>query len=137
MRISEADRQRVVEELGHHLTAGRLDVDAYADRVGEVMGAQTLADLDHARRDLPFMRVVPPGERSLGSGGLPGGVLAAGAAARRSGGVWTARMILLLAALLVVIGAVVAITAQVAYVAVLGAGWIIGIATGRASSARR
>lgn len=143
MRISDADRQRVVDELDQHLSAGRVGLDEYSLRIEEVMGAETLADLDHATRDLPFMRVLPAGgqgrgRRSAGAlqsggtvGGLPGGVTGA------AFGLWRARLVLLLAALFVVVGVLLAVSAQVAYIAILLVGWLLGIALGRASHARR
>ncbi|MCU4187052.1 DUF1707 domain-containing protein [Acidiferrimicrobium sp. IK] len=132
MRISDADRQRVVEELGQHLSAGRLDLDAYSARIEEVMGAETLADLDHARRDLPFMRVIPPGDRRGSAGALPGPP-----GAKLTGGPWRARAVLILVMLLVVVGVLVAVFAQAAYVGILIAGWVLGVALGRASPGRR
>jgi hypothetical protein len=132
MRISDADRQRVVEELGQHLGAGRLDLDAYTSRVEEVLGAETLADLDHARRDLPFMRVLAAGGQGRVVDALPGK-----AGTGRAAGLWRARAILALTALLLVVGVLVAVFAEVAYIGILLAGWIIGVALGRASSARR
>ena len=47
MRASDADRQRVVEELRRHCSAGRLDVDAFAARVEAALErreAQLLTD---------------------------------------------------------------------------------------------
>ncbi len=124
MRISDADRERVVEELGQHLVAGRLDLDEYSQRVEEVMGAETLADLDHARRDLPFLRVAPP------RGALPAGAVAAGR-------VWQARVVVLLAAVLVAVGVLIVMAAQAAFIGILLVGWLLGVALGRASRARR
>lgn len=59
-RVSDADRQRVVEELRGHCAAGRLSIDEYAERVQEVMSAITLSDLAGARRDLPIVRIPEP-----------------------------------------------------------------------------
>lgn len=132
MRISDADRQRVVDELGRHFSSGRLDMDDYAARVEEVHAAETLADLDHARRDLPFMRIGDPagGRRALGPGRAATGSRAG--AAR-----WRARAVVLLTLLLVVVGVVVAFTVQILGIVVLAAGWAIGILQGRASHSRR
>lgn len=65
MRISADDRERAMEELRRHRRAGRLDADAdaYAVRVEEAASAETLADLDHALRDLPRMRIPAPAAR--------------------------------------------------------------------------
>ena len=128
MRISDHERQRAVDELTQHLSAGRIGMDDYVDRIGEVYEAQTLADIDHARRDLPWMRVaLPPGS---GTGGADRRAPAPQAQ-------WRARLLLALTALLVVVGVVVALTAQAVWVALLFAGWLIGVAQGRASARRR
>ena len=137
MRISDDDRQRALDELTEHLRDGRLGMDDYAERVTEVYGAETLADVDRARRDLPWMRVALPSgadprtQRALGSGAHHG------ASGRASPRAWRSRLVLALTALLVVAGVVVAVTAQVVWVVVLVAGWLIGLLQGRASARRR
>ncbi|HTF09590.1 MAG TPA: DUF1707 domain-containing protein [Asanoa sp.] len=52
-RASDADRQRVVEQLQKHTAVGRLTLDEFTDRVGVVYNADTLADLARVTSDLP------------------------------------------------------------------------------------
>ena len=53
MRISDAERDRVVALLRVHCTEGRITLDEFSDRVGEVYGARTQQELDATVRDLP------------------------------------------------------------------------------------
>jgi hypothetical protein len=53
MRISDDDRQRMVEVLRSHCTDGRLTLDEFSDRVGLVFEAKTGADLELVTADLP------------------------------------------------------------------------------------
>ena len=53
VRASDDDRQRVIDLLQRHTAAGRLSLDEFSDRVGEVYSARTLADLAALTRDLP------------------------------------------------------------------------------------
>ena len=53
MRASDEDRQRVVAALERHTGAGRLTLDEFAERVGAVTEARTLADLAAVVADLP------------------------------------------------------------------------------------
>ena len=52
-RIADADRDRVVALLRLHCTEGRITLDEFSDRVGEVYEARTADDLDGVVRDLP------------------------------------------------------------------------------------
>ena len=52
-RIADTDRDRVVALLRLHCTEGRLTLDEFSDRVGEVYNARTSTELDDAVRDLP------------------------------------------------------------------------------------
>jgi hypothetical protein len=131
MRISDDERQRAVDELARHLAAGRIDVYVYAERVEEVFAAETLADIDRARRDLPYMRIALPAGATDGEG-LPARRRVVG-----GGGGWPPRLTLLVAAILVIVGVVVALTAQVAWVALLIGGWVLGVIQGRAARHRR
>jgi hypothetical protein len=53
LRASDADRQRVVAALERHTSAGRLTLDEFSDRVGQVFAAATLGELAIVTRDLP------------------------------------------------------------------------------------
>lgn len=53
VRIGDAERQRVVDMLRRHTSDGRLTLDEFADRAGQVYAAQTRADLEAVLADLP------------------------------------------------------------------------------------
>jgi hypothetical protein len=53
MRASDDDRQRVIDALQRHTAVGRLTLDEFTDRVGDVYSARTLGDLESLTRDLP------------------------------------------------------------------------------------
>src|SRR3954453_11105042 len=59
LRVSDADRQAVIEDLQRHTGDGRLTLDEFEDRVDEVLQARTQADLDAATRELPSLRPEP------------------------------------------------------------------------------
>jgi hypothetical protein len=52
-RIADTDRDRVVAVLRMHCTEGRITLDEFSDRVGDVYGARTAAELDATVADLP------------------------------------------------------------------------------------
>jgi hypothetical protein len=52
-RIADVDRDRVVAVLRLHCTEGRITLDEFSDRVGDVYNARTVAELDATVRDLP------------------------------------------------------------------------------------
>lgn len=52
-RLSDADRQRVVDQLRVHTGEGRLTLDEFSDRVALVFEARTVADLEPVVGDLP------------------------------------------------------------------------------------
>jgi hypothetical protein len=60
LRASDADRQRIVAALERHTSAGRLTLDEFSDRVGQVFAAATIRELALVTRDLPAES--PPGE---------------------------------------------------------------------------
>src|ERR1051326_8211678 len=60
VRISDDDRNRVVEFLRTHTGAGRLTLDEFSERVGEVFAARTQAELEHAAGDLPVAAPITP-----------------------------------------------------------------------------
>lgn len=53
MRASDDDRQRVIAALQRHTAVGRLSLDEFSERVGQVYSARTLGDLATVTRDLP------------------------------------------------------------------------------------
>ena len=57
-RASDEERQLVIERLREETTAGRLTLDEFDERVGEVWTAKTRGELQHALRELPDP--VPP-----------------------------------------------------------------------------
>lgn len=58
LRVSDADRDAAVSELGEHFQEGRLDGDELDDRTGRALRARTGNDLDELLADLP--RVTAP-----------------------------------------------------------------------------
>ena len=58
VRVSDADRRRTIDELRRHTADGRLDLDEFDERVGEVYAAKTRAELERTLRELP--RLSPP-----------------------------------------------------------------------------
>jgi hypothetical protein len=53
LRVGDAERGRVVDQLAEHHAAGRLTLPEFEDRVGSALTARTGADLDLLLRDLP------------------------------------------------------------------------------------
>jgi hypothetical protein len=64
LRASDADRERIVEELRKHTADGRLTMDEFEQRMSAAYAAKTFGELAALTRDLP----VDLGER----GGRPG-----------------------------------------------------------------
>jgi len=60
VRIADDDRNRMVEILRTHCADGRLTLDEFSERVGEVFAARTQSELDHALRDLPVPAPLSP-----------------------------------------------------------------------------
>ena len=52
-RIADTDRDRVVAVLRMHCTEGRITLDEFSDRVGDVYNARTAGELDAVVADLP------------------------------------------------------------------------------------
>jgi class 3 adenylate cyclase len=61
-RVGDAERQAVIDILRAHTGAGRLTLDEFSDRAGEVFAARTRDELQATLRDLPPMGsvAVPP-----------------------------------------------------------------------------
>jgi class 3 adenylate cyclase len=75
IRLSDADRERVVELLRRHCSDGRLTLDEFAERAGVVYAARTRSDLAPALSDLPdprgLARVSQPVAAPLPASGEP------------------------------------------------------------------
>ena len=61
LRVSDADRDAVLTELGRHFQAGRLDPAELDDRTGRALRARIGSDLDELLTDLP--RAAQPATR--------------------------------------------------------------------------
>jgi hypothetical protein len=53
LRAGDRDREQVVDVLGEHLAAGRMDIGKFKDRICSAYAAVTFADLDLLVVDLP------------------------------------------------------------------------------------
>ncbi|MGY1803196.1 DUF1707 domain-containing protein [Blastococcus sp. SYSU D00922] len=53
LRAADADRAAVATVLGQHMSAGRLTVDEYDERLARVYAAKTYGELDQITADLP------------------------------------------------------------------------------------
>ncbi len=73
LRVSQADRDAVIEQLRTHTADGRLDLEEFGERVDEVLAAKTRADLDRTLRELPRLDQPTRVRRSAGQRfrGLP------------------------------------------------------------------
>jgi Domain of unknown function (DUF1707) len=54
IRVADADRERVSEELREHMLAGRLTPEEFEERLGQAYGSRTRADLAAVSADLPI-----------------------------------------------------------------------------------
>jgi Flp pilus assembly protein TadB len=63
LRIGDADREAAARELGEHFAMGRITADEHAERLEQIWGARTAADLAPAFRDLPRPRATQPPPR--------------------------------------------------------------------------
>ena len=62
VRASDAEREKVIAMLREHTARGRLTLDEFDERLGEVYAAKTVGDLQRATRDLAVTEapVAPP-----------------------------------------------------------------------------
>jgi hypothetical protein len=120
MRVSDADRNRTLDELARHCRDGRIDVDEYGDRVERALLATDLTELDAVLADLPMMRIADP-RSSTGS---------------RFGHLWRARLVIVLAFVLLAAAVALAVAAQWVLTAVLVVGWLLGVLQGRVAGRR-
>lgn len=114
MRASDSDRRRVIEELGRHCAAGRLDTDEYAKRIESALGASDLEELEQLRADLPMLRIAAPDGLRRGDAAELQGSL----------GVYAVVLSGIIAAVTVVVGVVGSWSWSLA----LLAGWLLGVA---------
>ena len=63
LRVSDAERRRVAEELRVHAAEGRLDVTELEERLERADAAKTHGDLDELLRDLPRRPAPRPAAR--------------------------------------------------------------------------
>jgi uncharacterized protein DUF1707 len=63
LRLSDRDRDRVIELLGEHAAAGRLTLAEHEERVEQALAAKTRADLEPLTRDLPTTPAPAPSRR--------------------------------------------------------------------------
>jgi Domain of unknown function (DUF1707) len=64
VRVGDADRERVVEQLRGHSIAGRLDADELDERLGRAYAARYGAELQAVLAELPTERERRPARRS-------------------------------------------------------------------------
>lgn len=71
VRIGDAERERVRLVLSRHAEDGRITLEEYGDRLGEVYAARTALELQAALRELPPLPAgtlpAPPAERVAAS----------------------------------------------------------------------
>ncbi len=84
IRVSDADRERVVERLHEHFAAGRLTSDELDGRVSAALNAKTVGDLRPILTDLPEPELTGT---PVGAGGL-GGASGLGGPGGASGPGW-------------------------------------------------
>jgi hypothetical protein len=53
LRAADADRAAVATVLGHHMSAGRLTLDEYDERLARAYAAKTYGELEQLTADLP------------------------------------------------------------------------------------
>jgi hypothetical protein len=96
IRVSDAERSAVAEQLGAHYADGRLDQAEFDERISQTMAAKTRGDLAGLFDDLPDLG--PAGASGTAGQGGPGGP-AVPYPRRRRGGIF--RPLILLAIVIV------------------------------------
>jgi hypothetical protein len=112
LRVSDADRQAVADELSKHFADGRLDQSEFDERLSQAMNAKTYRDLDGLLTDLPSTQT------SGGAGLPPGG---AGVTGRDHGSVPQRRAV---RPVLLIVAAVIAISIADHALAWAVGGWL-------------
>ncbi len=64
LRVSDAERERVVTALREHAGEGRLEFDELSERLERAYAARTRADLATLTADLPALPAKPPAPRA-------------------------------------------------------------------------
>ncbi|WP_051472099.1 DUF1707 domain-containing protein [Patulibacter minatonensis] len=59
LRASDADRERVADQLRRHTAEGRLDPDELDDRLSGTYAARTVGELEELTADLPVLAEAP------------------------------------------------------------------------------
>jgi hypothetical protein len=96
LRVSDADRDAVIAELGEHFQAGRLNAEEFGERLDTASSARTRGDLDQVMVDLPRTpRPVPPpaqqrGRQWVAVAGVMGAIAVVAVAVLVAGGVFGA-----------------------------------------------
>ena len=95
LRVSDAERDVVVTELGEHFQQGRLDQVEFDERVTQALAARTESDLRELLADLPPTREAPAPQPRTWAPRLPflvpllfAAILIAGSAAGGRHGSW-------------------------------------------------
>jgi len=95
LRVSDAERDAVVTELGEHFQQGRLDQVEFDERVTQALAARTESDLSALLADLPPTREAPAPQPRTWAPRLPflvpllfAAILIAGSAAGGRHGGW-------------------------------------------------
>jgi Domain of unknown function (DUF1707)/Cell wall-active antibiotics response 4TMS YvqF len=65
IRVSDSERDRVVELLSEHASVGRLTLAELEDRTEQALAARTRSELDVLTRDLPTELAPPPNRRKI------------------------------------------------------------------------
>lgn len=73
IRASSEEREAAIRALGEHLTAGRLDMAEYTERVDGATAARTVGELDVLFVDLPGPPHRSPAPYPVGGGHYPTG----------------------------------------------------------------
>jgi hypothetical protein len=78
LRAADADRAAVAAVLGEHMSAGRLTLDEYDERLTRAYAARTFGELDELTADLPAAATRRPPEPAQQAAPTPAPVPATG-----------------------------------------------------------